>query len=132
MATIEIPRFFPCRLQADSLDYGANFACIDLPIDGRRKALLMFSTRELAERFIAETGKSLNGWIAAYMGYDVMAPWLARAAQVSEADSIVVDIRALGLHQAHVADVETVLTTLNTGDTESGDPLSVEVEAYSL
>jgi hypothetical protein len=133
MDTTDIPRYFPCRLQADSLDYGANFACIEVPINGARsKALLMFSTRERAGAFIEESGDKLEGWIVAYMGYDVMAPWLRRAATVSEAKLIVIDIRASGLHPTHVTNVDNVLTMLDACDTESGEALSVEAETYSL
>jgi len=133
MPTTEIPRYFPCRFQADSLDYSANFACIAVPINGvHPKALLMFSTRERAEAFIQESGDKLEGWIVAYMGYDVMAPWLRRAATVSEAELIAIDIRATGRHPTQVTAVRKVLTMLDECDTESGEALTVEVETYPL
>lgn len=133
MTTTEIPRYFPCQLQADSPDYSANFACIAVPVNGDTfKALLMFSTRERAEAFIEESGDNLKGWIVAYIGYDVMAPWLRRAAAVSEAQLIVIDIRASGLHPTYGTDVGNVLTMLDECDTESGDALLVDVETYSL
>jgi len=133
MDKTEIPRYFPCRLQADSLDYSANFACIAVPINGvNHKALLMFSTRERAEAFVEESGDKLEGWTVAYMGYDVMGPWLRRAAAVSESKLIVIDIQASGLHPTHVTGVGNVLTMLDECDTESGDSLSVHVETYSL
>jgi len=51
---------------------------------------------------------------------------------VSEAELIVIDIRASGLHPTHVTGLGNVLTILDTCDTESGEALVVEWETYEL
>jgi len=131
MPVTAIPRFFPCRRKAVHPVFQAEFIRLDSETSSRRRALLMHTTREAAQKFIERSGRSFEGWIVGYVGYDVMPMWLMEAAGLHEIDCVVVDKTAPDVEPTLVLPFEKLLVALES-DSNVDDEIAVDGELCAM